>query len=76
MGRLNVAGGIDHYRREEMCVLSARKKLNAIYAGSSVAVAAIIGALAGSWVVFAVAVAVLIACSLAGDDIRPNKRRR
>ena len=76
MGRLNSAGTIIDSNKQEIHILSARQKLNGIYAGGSVAVAAIIGALAGSWAVFAITAAVLLACSLAGGDIRPNKRRR
>jgi hypothetical protein len=74
--RLKSTGTIIDSNKQETHILSARHKLNGIYAGGSLAVAAIIGALAGSWAVFATAAVILIGCSFAGGDIRPNKRRR
>ena len=60
---------------------SSRDKLNAIYAIGTIGLAAVFGAIAGSWVLF-----VLVAAGLFGvfiqtgqirfpSDRRPNKRR-
>jgi len=40
------------------------------------AVAAIIGAVAGSWIAFAIVAVVLIACGIDDGTIRPSRRRR
>ena len=60
---------------------SSRDKLNAIFAAGTIAVAAVMGAIAGSWVLF-----LLIAGGLFGvcfgtglirlDDVPRRKRRR
>jgi hypothetical protein len=59
-----------------MSVLGARTKLNSVYVCGSLAIAAIIGAVAGSWIVFVIVAAVLIGCSVSDGGIRPNRRRR
>ena len=56
--------------------VSARHKLNAASVHGSTLIAALIGWLFGSWLVFLLAVAVLIATSLHAGDIRPGQRRR
>jgi hypothetical protein len=55
--------------------LGARTKLNSVYVLGCLAVAAIIGAVAGSWIVFAIVSAVLIGCSVSDGGIRPTRRR-
>ena len=55
--------------------MGARTKLNSVYVLGSLAVAAIIGAVAGSWIVFAIVSAVLIGCSVSDGGIRPTRRR-
>ena len=55
--------------------MSARQKLNAAYIQGGLIVAAFVGALVQSWVVFAIAAAVLIGLSLLGGEIRPRSRR-
>ena len=56
--------------------MSARQKLNAAYIQGGLIVAALVGALAQSWVVFAIAAAVLIGLGLLGGEIRPRRRHR
>ena len=56
--------------------LSARNKLNSVYATASLFIAGIVGLLLNSWIAFVVAAAVLIACCFHDGSIRPNKRRR
>jgi hypothetical protein len=56
--------------------MGARQKLNAAYVEGGLIVAALLGALAGSWIVFAAAAAVLIGLGLHGGEIRPRSRRR
>jgi hypothetical protein len=57
-------------------VLGARTKLNDVYVVGSVALAGIVGIATGSWLVFAVAGASLIAASLDTGNIRPDKGGR
>ena len=54
--------------------MNARKKLNAAYLGGSLAAASAIGWLTGSWGIFAILLAVLIALNLLGGDIRPDRK--
>ncbi len=55
--------------------MSACQKLHAAYIHGGLIVAALVGALARSWVVFAIAAAVLIGLSLLDGEIRPRRRR-
>ncbi len=55
--------------------MGARTKLNSVYVLGSLAVAAIIGAVAGSWIVIEIVYAVLIDCSVSDVGIRPTRRR-
>jgi hypothetical protein len=56
--------------------MGARQKLNALYVQGGLILAAIVGVLAGSWVVFALTSAVLIGLGLHGGELRPRRRRR
>ncbi len=56
--------------------MGARTKLNEVYVVGSVALAGIVGIATGSWIVFAVAGATLLAASLATGNIRPDKGGR
>jgi hypothetical protein len=62
--------------RAKEIVLGARTKLNEVYVVGSVALAGIVGIATGSWLVFTVAGASLIAASLATGNIRPDKGGR
>lgn len=50
--------------------MGAKKKLNSANVVGAVAVAAVMGAFFGSWAVFAISAAVLIASALYNGDIR------
>jgi len=50
--------------------MSAKQKLNSMNALGSLALAAIIGGLAGSWAVFVLAAVVLIALAVESGEIR------
>ena len=52
--------------------MSARRKLNAGYFLGSLAVAGIVGGLAGSWGVFLVAATILVAMNCYNHEIRPG----
>ena len=67
--------GVDRSSREEKEILGARTKLNSVHVCGSLAVAGVIGAVAGSWIVFAIVSAVLIGCSVGDGGIRPTRRR-
>ena len=56
--------------------MSARQKLNTAYALGSVAIAALIGTLFQSWLVFGLAALLLVALSFVNGAIRPHKRNR
>jgi hypothetical protein len=56
--------------------MGARQKLNAAYVQGGLIVAAIVGALTQSWIVFAAAAVILIGLGLHGGEIRPRSRRR
>jgi hypothetical protein len=56
--------------------MGARQKLNQAFVTGSLVVAAFIGIIADSWLVFLVALAVLIGSNLYGQDIRPGRRNR
>jgi len=56
--------------------MGARNKLNSASVHGALAVAALVGAVTGSWGVFLLASAVLVATSLHSGDIRLGQRRR
>ena len=63
--------------------MGARQQLNSVYVLIALVIAAVIGAVAQSWVVFAVAAAVLIGSLVNSADIRimptrrpPSRKRR
>jgi hypothetical protein len=56
--------------------MGARQKLNAIYAYGFLAVAAIIGAGAGSWTVFLITTGLLLLLGMHAGNLRPNARAR
>jgi hypothetical protein len=56
--------------------MGARRKLNAASVNGALAVAALVGGMTGSWVVFGVALAGLLVSGLVGGDIRPGSGRR
>ena len=56
--------------------MRARTKLNRHHIVGALGVAAIVGGMAGSWLVFAAVVAVLIASSVGAGEIRPDKSKR
>ncbi len=56
--------------------MGARKKLNRHHIVRALGVAAIVGGLAGSWLVFGVVAAALIAGSIHAGEIRPDKGKR
>ena len=53
--------------------MSARKKLNTAYIGGSIVMAGAFGMMAGSWLVFVVVLAILVAFQLYEGNIRPEK---
>jgi len=56
--------------------MGARQKLNAAYFHGSLLLAAVVGGLAQSWLVFFITVAVLLGLNLYAREIRPSKSRR
>ena len=56
--------------------MGARTKLNQHHIVGALGVAAIVGGLAGSWLVFGAIAAVLIAGSIHAGEIRPDKGNR
>ena len=56
--------------------MGARKKLNSAYLTGSVLVAGLIGYTAGSWGVFVLALAVLVASNLVSGDVRLDQRKK
>jgi hypothetical protein len=74
MGRLErliLVLKVPHAAKET--VLGARTKLNEANVLGSLGAAGVLGFLTGSWAVFFVAGAVLIAAGVYGGDIRPGK---
>jgi hypothetical protein len=69
-----IALGASPGRREKVCVMSARQKLNAAYAAGSLLLTALIGGAAQSAIVFWVALGVLLVLNLVAGDIRPKGR--
>ena len=59
-----------------MSHMGAREKLNRFHIIGSLGVAAIIGGLAGSWLVFGIVATALIAGSIHMGEIRPDKSKR
>ncbi len=55
--------------------MSARHKLNRAFVNGSVLLAGAAGALTGSWLIFGLSLAALLAANLYTGEIRPNKRR-
>ena len=56
--------------------MTARQKLNRFHVIGSLGMAAIVGGLTGSWLVFGVVAAALIAGSIHAGEIRPDKGKR
>ena len=56
--------------------MGARTKLNEVNVLGSLAVAGAVGILTGSWTVFLVTGALLVAAGVYSGDIRPSKGRR
>ena len=55
---------------------TARRKLNVAYLNGCLLVALLFGAIAQSWLVFGIALAVTIGCGVHGGEIRPTAGRR
>ncbi len=55
--------------------MGARNKINAAQLTGSAVIAGVVGGVAGSWVVFGVALGILLAAGFVGGDIRPTRRR-
>jgi hypothetical protein len=55
---------------------NARQKLNIAYLNGSVFVAVVFGAIAESWIVFGITLAVLIGCAVYGGEIRTTAGKR
>lgn len=56
--------------------MNARNKLNVAYLNGCLLLAAVAGGACGSGLVFALALAALAACGVAGGNIRARPRRR
>lgn len=56
--------------------MKAREKLNKLHLGGDVVLAGVAGMVAGSWLVFIVAVAVLVGLDVHTGQIRPAKKRK
>ncbi len=54
--------------------MTARNKLNKAFFNGSLLLGAAAGVLSGSWVIFGLAVAGLLAANIAADEIRLTKR--
>jgi len=61
-------------RKDEVLVMSARHKLNAAYAAGSLILAALIGGIAQSGIVFVIALVALLSLDLVAGNIRPKGR--
>ena len=61
-------------RRDEVLVMSARHRLNAAYAAGSLVLAALIGGMAQSVVVFVVALVALLVLDVVAGNIRAKGR--
>jgi hypothetical protein len=56
--------------------MGARSTLNGIYLTGALVLAAVLGLLTGSWIVFVIGLAVLIGANIHAGRIRPGGRRR
>jgi hypothetical protein len=56
--------------------MGARTRLNQIYIFGCIGIAALIGALSGSWAIFLIAVAITVAACVHAGDIRPRPGSR
>jgi hypothetical protein len=56
--------------------MGARTTLNSIYVNASLILAAIVGYVTGSWIVFVVSLVSLVAANLHAGRIRPRGRGR
>jgi hypothetical protein len=56
--------------------MTARTKLNRAFFNGSLLLAATAGALSGSWWIFGLTLASLLALNIASDEIRLHKRQR
>ena len=56
--------------------MAARAQLNRAFFNGSVLLAAAAGALTGSWLIFGLALAILVAGNLYAGEIRPTRRKR
>jgi hypothetical protein len=56
--------------------MGARTTLNSVYLMGALFVAAILGGATGSWVIFAVSLAIIVGVSLHAGRIRPGRRGR
>ena len=56
--------------------MGARTTLNGIYVTWALAVAALLGAVTESWMVFLISAGVIVYTKIKSGAIRPNKRRR
>jgi len=56
--------------------MGARTTLNGIYLSGALAISAILGLITESWVVFVIALAVLIGANVHAGRIRPEGRQR
>jgi hypothetical protein len=54
--------------------MGARDKLNVSYVNGSLLIAAVVGVVTGSWLIFGLAAAVLVAGNVMAGDIRPGSR--
>jgi hypothetical protein len=61
---------------EESILRTARKKLNELNVAGAVGAGGIVGLLTGSWIVFAVVSAVLIAAGIGSGNIRLDRKNR
>ncbi len=55
--------------------MGAREKLNEAFVTGSIVMAAIAGWMTGSWLVFIIAAAIMLAMNVHDGDIRPSRRR-
>ncbi len=56
--------------------MGARTKLNNVHVGGSIVLAGLVGIVTGSWLIFAVTGATLIASGVYLGNIRPNGKKR
>ncbi|WP_206107683.1 hypothetical protein [Paludisphaera rhizosphaerae] len=65
-----------HFLRRRPRSLNARTKLNLAYFNGCLLLAAVVGGACGSWLVFILAMAGFVACSVVAGNIRPRPSRR